>query len=173
MGTEDDTRLIVVRGPCGAGKTTIASRLLDSPRPTALIQQDPYRFIFNVREGETYSAAVRQMICENVLTALRSGFDVVLEGILRKKGYREVFATIFREHPRHNHLFYLDVSFEETLRRHRGRAKVGSFTEEDMRAWYRERDVLGYSCERVIEESSTLDEAVRLIQSARDERTPL
>ncbi len=56
--TANDTRLVVLRGPCGAGKTTVASRLLESPRPTALIEQDPYRpyrFIFNVREGEMYS----------------------------------------------------------------------------------------------------------------------
>lgn len=164
-----DTRLIVLRGPCGAGKSTVAARLLATRRrPTALIEQDPYRFIFNVREGEAYSKTVRQMIRDNVLAALGNGFDVILEGILSTKGYREVVATLFHQHPQNNHLFYFNVSFEETVRRrrHSGRAKAGLFTEADMRAWYRPHDVLSYDFERVIDEGSTLDETVTLIHDA-------
>lgn len=164
--TANDTRLIILRGPCGAGKSSVASRLLESPRPTALIEQDPYRFIFNVREGEMYSKTVRQLIRDNVLGALGNGFDVILEGILSTTGYRDVFATLFREHPRNNYLFYFDVSFEETVRRHSGRAKAALFTAADMRTWYRPRDVLGYDFERVIGEESTLDDTVSLIRSA-------
>jgi replication-associated recombination protein RarA len=71
----NDTRLFILRGPCGAGKSTVASLLLESPRPTALIEQDSYRFIFNVREGEMYSKTVRQMIRDNVLSALGSSMN--------------------------------------------------------------------------------------------------
>lgn len=117
-----DTRLIVLRGPCGAGKSTVASQLL--------------------------------------------GFDVILEGILSTRGYRDVFTTLFREHPHNNYLFYFDVSFEETVRRHSGRAKAALFGEADMRRWYRPRDILGYDFERLIDENSTLDETVRLIRDA-------
>jgi predicted kinase len=159
----NDTRLIVLRGPAGAGKSTVAALLLESPRPTALIEQDAYRFIFNVREGELYSKTVRQMIRDNVLGALDNGFDVVVEGVLSAKGYRDTFETIFREHPTNNHLFYLDVSFDETVRRHRGRAKAALFDEVDMRRWYKPRDLLGYDFERVIHEASTLDDTVALI----------
>jgi guanylate kinase len=162
----NDTRLIILRGPCGAGKSTVASRLLESPRPTALIAQDPYRFIFNVREGEMYSKTVREIVRDNVLSALTNGFDVILEGILGAKGYRDVFETLFVEHPRNNHLFYFAVSFEETVRRHSGRAKTTLFSEEDMRRWYKPRDVMGYDFERVIDEDSTLDDTVNLIRSA-------
>lgn len=163
---ENDTRLIVLRGPSAAGKSSVAARLLESPRPTALIAQDAYRFIFNVREGEDYSKAVRQMIRDNVLGALGNGFDVIVEGVLRAKGYRDVFAAVFREHPRNNHVFYLDVGLEETLRRHRGRATAGHFTEADMRGWYRARDLLGCDCERVIGEDGTLGDTVDLIRRA-------
>lgn len=165
--TDADTRLIVLRGPSAAGKSSVAARLLESPRPTALIAQDAYRFLFNVREGAAYSATVREMIRDNVLRALQNGFDVIVEGILRTTGYRDVFATLFREHPRRNHLFYFDVSLDETLRRHRGRATAADrFSEADMRSWYTARDLLGYDFERVIGEDSTLAAAVELIRRA-------
>jgi predicted kinase len=160
----NDTRLIVLRGPCGAGKSTVAARLLESSRPTALIEQDAYRFIFNVCEGEMYSKTVRRMIRDNVLGALGNGFDVILEGILSAKGYREVFASLFLEHPNNNYLFYFDVSFEETVRRHRGRAKAALFGEAEMQPWYRRHDLLGCDFEEVIAEDSTLDETVRLVR---------
>lgn len=73
-----------------------------------------------------------------------------------------MFATLFRERPRNNYLFYFDVSFEETVRRHSGRAKAALLNEADMRRWYRPRDVL----ERVIDEHSALDDTVSLIRSA-------
>jgi predicted kinase len=161
-----DTRLIVLRGPSGAGKSSVGARLLESPRPTALIEQDAYRFIFNLREGEAYSKTVRQMIRDNALAALSNGFDVILEGIFKAKGYRDVFATMFREHPRNNFLFYFDVSLEETFRRHRGRAKASLFTELDMRGWYKGGDLLGYDFEHVIREDSGLDATVDLIRRA-------
>jgi predicted kinase len=164
---DSDTRLIILRGPAGAGKSSVAARLLESPRPTALIEQDAYRFRFNVREGEAYSRTVRRMIRDNILTALGNGYDVVAEGIFSTRGYREVFATLFGAHPRNNYLFYFDVSFEETVRRHRGRAKAGLFTEADMRTWYKPHDQLGYDFERVIGESSTLDDTVETIRSAQ------
>jgi len=166
VASESNTRLIVLRGPAAAGKSSVAARLLESPRPTALIEQDAYRFIFNVREGDAYSKAVRQLVRDSVLGALSNGFDVILEGILSVRGYREVFATLFREHPRNYHLFYFQVSFEETVRRHAGRAKAPLFGEDDMRRWYKAGDLLGYDFERVIDEGSSLDGTVELIRRA-------
>ncbi len=159
-----DTRLIVLRGPSGAGKSSVAARLLESPRPTALIAQDAYRFIFNVREGEAHSKAVRHMIRDNVLCALRNGFDTIVEGILKAKGYREIFAAVFEEHSRNNHVYYFDISFEETLRRHRTRTTAGLFTDEEMRSWYKPHDVLGYDFEQIIGQDRTLEETVQWIR---------
>ena len=97
---------------------------------------------------------MRQLVRDSVLAALSNGFDVILEGILSVRGYREVFTTLFREHPHNNHLFYFQVSFEETLRRHAGRAKAPLFGEDDMRRWYKSDDLFGYDFERVIESAA-------------------
>lgn len=161
-----DTRLIVLRGPSAAGKSSVAARLLESPRTTALIAQDAYRFIFNVREGEGYSKAVRHMIRDNVLCVLRNGFDAIVDGMLTAQGYREIFAAVFEEHPRNNHVYYFDISFEETWRRHRTRTTAGLFTEDDMRIWYKPHDVLGYDFEHVIGEDRTLEDTVQSIRRA-------
>ena len=86
--------------------------------------------------------------------------------LLSTRGDRDVFATLLRDHPRNTHLFYFDVSFAETVRRHNGRAKAALFNEADMRRWYRPHDLLGYDFERVIDERSTLDDTVSLIRGA-------
>lgn len=146
----------------------MAGRLFETAaRPTALIEQDHYRFAFNVRAGEDYSKAVRQLVGDAVLTSLGHGFDVILEGILSAKGYREVLARVIREHPTDNRLFYFDIGLDETLRRHRTRKTAGLFSEADMRSWYRPGDVLGWECERVIGEASTLGETLALIRGQR------
>lgn len=113
-----------------------------------------------------YAKTIRQMIRDNVLGALGNGFDVILDGILSAEGYRDLFATLFAAHPHNNYLFYFDISFEETVRRHAGRPKSGLFSEGDMRTWYRPHDLLGYDFERTIAESSTLNDTVDAIHRA-------
>lgn len=134
-------------------------------RPTAYIEQDHYRFIFRPpggQEGETKT--IHEMILQNTLTALRDGYDVILEGILNRPSYHEVFEALVREHPDNNHVFYFDISFDETLRRHRLRKTANLFTEEDMRGWYREKDVLGYNFEYIISEKSSLAQTIMKIR---------
>ncbi|MFD1535586.1 hypothetical protein [Nonomuraea guangzhouensis] len=59
--------------------------------------------------------------------------------------------------------YYLDVSWQETLRRHDTRPQRAQFGPDDMRPWYLEQDVLPDAMETIIDESSTLDDTVRLI----------
>ncbi|GIM93857.1 hypothetical protein [Paractinoplanes toevensis] len=63
-------------------------------------------------------------------------------------------------------MFYLDVSFEETVRRHAGRAATAGFGEREMRDWYRRLDLLGVPGEQVIPEASALDDTVATILHA-------
>lgn len=103
------------------------------------------------------------MIESNVLTALEDGYDVILEGILSVKSYSEVLERIFTKHPDDNHMYYFDISFDETVRRHATREKVGDFGEEDMREWYPAAHKSDHKLERIIPESFSLQETVDFI----------
>ena len=106
------------------------------------------------------------MILQDALLGLRDGYDVLLEGILSVKSYREVFAALLDEHPRENYLFYFAVSVEETVRRHRTRQTANLFSEDDMRQWYRDHDVTGHDCERIIAEDGDAAQTVATIRTA-------
>jgi hypothetical protein len=96
--------------------------------------------------------------------ALDDGYDVILEGILNVHAYGDFFSVLFREHPKHNYLFYFDVGLDETIRRHRTRQTASLFSEQDMRGWYKAKDLLGYDFEHVILESSSEAQTLAMIR---------
>lgn len=123
-GFMNETKLIILRGPSGSGKSSVAKWLFEQATGrVALIEQDHYRFMFKPAGGggKYNSDTVHRLIRHNVLEVLQDGYDVILEGILSVKSYGEVFETIFAEHPQENYIFYFDISLEETLRRHKAR----------------------------------------------------
>jgi predicted kinase len=157
------TRLIVVRGNSGAGKSSIAQGIRAAHgHGVAWVEQDfVRRMIFD--ELDQPDGANIGMIERIAGYALDSGFHVVLEGILPTRRYGEMLARLAREHLGSSLFYYLDVPFDETVRRHATRPKAAAFGFEDMREWYRSRDLLGTPEEKLIDESSSLDETVQLI----------
>jgi hypothetical protein len=95
--------------------------------------------------------------------ALSRGFHTVVEGIMATARYGEMLARLARQHAGPSYFYYLDIPFEETVRRHAGRPKATAFDPEEMRDWYRPRDLLTSPSETIIDESSTLDETVSRI----------
>ncbi len=88
------------------------------------------------------------------------GYDnVIIEGILgsRKNGekLKELIETA--DEP---HVFYFDISFEETLRRHQTKHNAHEFGEKEMREWWLEKDYLGTKEESLITEEMTIDQAL-------------
>lgn len=158
-------KLIIIRGPSGAGKSSVARAIKErTSRPTLLIEQDQFRRGFN-EQGPMANVPVWEMIEANALIGLNNGFDVVLEGILnvKKPPHQEVFKRIFEAHPTENYIFYIDVQFEETLRRHSSRPQKSDFGEKEMREWWELASRMGHTDELVIPEPSTLEETVRTI----------
>jgi adenylate kinase family enzyme len=161
-------KLIVLRGPSGSGKSTIAKALFkDAKRRTVLIDQDHYRYIFKPAGGgnKPNSDAIHKMIKANTLIALSDGYDVILEGILSVKSYANVLDDIFEQHPQENYMFYFDVSFEETVRRHDIRkTDEHRFGEAEMRAWYPAAHRSNHKLEKIIPEEFTFNETLDFVK---------
>jgi adenylate kinase family enzyme len=169
IARDDWNQVSCVAGPSGSGKSTVAKRLLESAdRRTALIAQDYYRFIFNPADdgSKANSDTIHKMIKTNTLLALADGYDVILEGILSARSYAGVLDAIFQAHPRRNFVFYFDVSFKETIKRHEiRRTPDHKFTDQDMKEWYPGAHRSGHEFERIIPENLSIAETVQFIQT--------
>lgn len=163
-----DPTLVVIRGNSGSGKTTIAREVRRRyGRGCALIEQDYLRRIV-LREHDTSGSdpVAPAFIAATVRSALDLGYHVVLEGILHTDRYATALRRLIEQHSGPSHVYYLKVSFDETVRRHQGRAEYVDFTPEQMREWYDPEDLLGTDGEHVIGEASTLEQSVDTILHA-------
>ena len=70
---------------------------------------------------------------------------------------------LHRDHAGSSHFYYFDVGIDETFRRHATRDKAAEFGPDDMRPWYRPRDLLSSIQERIVPETSTLQQTVAVI----------
>lgn len=159
----DYTRLVVLRGNSGAGKSTTARELRARlGRRLALVEQDYLRRIV-LKARDTADGPHLGLIEQTVRYALNWEYDVVVEGILHRQRYLPMLNRLARDHRGVTVAYYFDVSWEETLRRHAGRAQAAEFGENDMAGWYCSRDLLGWKAEHLIAEITTLDETVNQI----------
>ncbi|HXW45994.1 MAG TPA: kinase [Streptosporangiaceae bacterium] len=162
VGSEQ-TRLIVLRGNSGSGKSSVARALREAyGRGVAWVSQDLIRRII-LGERDRPGGANIGLIGEVARFSLDHGYHVILDGILSAERYEPMLSVLAREHAGRSHFYYLDVSIEETLRRHSTRPQASEFGSDDMRGWYRPRDLLSSVAERVIPETSTLQQTIALI----------
>lgn len=156
-------RLIVLRGNSGAGKSSIAVGVRDRyGRGIALVGQDNLRRTI-LRERDVPGGANVDLLDMVARFGLGRGFHVIVEGILRAAHYGPMLEALYRDHQSAARFYYLDVPFEETLRRHASRPQAAEFGEAEMRAWYRERDLLPGGMEQIIPATCSLDDIVRLV----------
>ncbi len=163
------TKLIVFRGPSASGKSTVAQGIAGrSDRKVALLEEDHFRrVILQAKEPiETRRAICKQMLADNALTALRSGFDVILEGILSKEHYVDMLDGLFRQHPGENYLFHFDVSLEETLHRHSTKPIRDEVSEAQLREWYAAGAPMDFDFQELVPESLAVDQAIARIRVA-------
>lgn len=156
------SKLIVIRGNSGSGKSTVAKKLREaSDRKIALVEQD-YLRRFILEEKETEGANNIGLIEQTVEYALSCGYDVILEGILYFPRYGTMLTRLASKCPNH-YFFYLDVSFDETLKRHATKPDSHEFGEKEMRSWYRPNHQTNFENEIIIPESSSLNATVSTI----------
>ncbi|TWD79987.1 putative kinase [Kribbella amoyensis] len=159
-----DPRLIVVRGNSGAGKSSVAQAIRRAHGPgVAWIEQDYVRRIL-LNELEPPELGNVALVEQITRTAIGQRYHAVLDGVFHTVWYGEMLARLAREYDAY--FFHLEVPLEETIRRHGTREKAKLFPADDLRAWYRERDLLADPVETVIDHTSSLDETVRRILGA-------
>jgi predicted kinase len=157
-----EPRLIVIRGNSGSGKTSVVEGVRAAyGRGIAWIEQDYVRRII-FKELDEPDGANIAMIAQIARHALARGYHAVVEGIMPTVRYGGMLAELAREYAGSAYFYYLDIPFDETVRRH-GREKASAFTAADMAGWYRERDLLEQPRETVIDETSSLDATVQQI----------
>ena len=157
------TRLIVLRGNSGSGKSSVAATVrARHGRGIALVGQDNLRRIV-LRERDDPGGANIGLIGTVARYALDHGFHVIIDGILRADAYGAMLNTLHRDHQGLSRFYYLDVPFEETMRRHATRPQAAEFGRAEMSRWYRERDLLPGEIEQVIPAVNSLETTVQLV----------
>lgn len=157
-------KLIVIRGNSGSGKSTIAQKIRNLlPGKVMVIEQDVLRREIlkpDDKEGHPVVGLVKKL----VLHGKNHGYDVILEGILSKKRYGKTIIYLSEKFDK-SYIYYLDISFEETLRRHSSREKANDFGEPEMREWWLDKDYLNVTNERIFDEKLSSDEIVDIIMN--------
>ncbi len=161
----EPTQLIVLRGNSGSGKSSVAAEVRARyGRGIALVGQDNLRRVI-LRERDVPGAASIGLIDTVARYALSHGFHVIIDGILYADRYAAMLGALRRDHPGSSRFYYLDVPFEETMRRHATRPQARQFGRAEMCSWYRERDLLPGRIERIIPTTSSLNASARLIMT--------
>lgn len=158
-----DAKLIILRGNSGSGKSTVAKRLREGANSTkvALVEQDYLRRII-LKEKEASNGDNIALIEQTVLFALSRGYDVILEGILLFPKY-EIMLKGLVNRCTNSFIYYFDVSFAETLERHKSKPNSHEFGEKEMREWYKSDQSGHIKDEIIIPEMFTLEESVSKI----------
>jgi predicted kinase len=158
-----DPRLIVIRGNSGSGKSSVAEGIRAAyGHGVAWIEQDYVRRIIfdELEQPDGANIAMIAMIAQH---ALDRGYHAVVEGLMPTVRYGGMLTELARAYAGPAYFYYLDVPFEETVRRHAMRDKASAFTAADMAEWYRPRDLLEQPRETIIDQSSSLEESVQRI----------
>jgi hypothetical protein len=108
------------------------------------LEQDYFRRVVLREHGGIGAEAVAPSFIDMcVRRLLGAGYQVIVEGILHTGSYGPMLRQLIGDHLGPSHAFYLDVGFEETVRRHHNRAEPIPVTAAQMLDWYAEHDVLG------------------------------
>lgn len=88
---------------------------------------------------------------------------VILEGILRRDIYGDMLTKLISDFNGLARVYYFDIPFNETLRRHATKPNAHEFGEAEMRQWWRSSDVLGVKEEQIFNEKMSADAMLRKI----------
>ena len=159
----EDSHLIILRGNSGSGKTTVAKLLFDHFHADAmLVSQDVVRRtmlrVKDVPDNPAIELIYRLCSYGNQLNKI-----VILEGILRRDIYGDMLTKLISDFNGLARVYYLDIPFGETLRRHATKPNAHEFGEVKMRQWWRSNDVLGVKEEQIFNAEMSADDMLKNI----------
>ncbi|TDM05139.1 AAA family ATPase [Macrococcus lamae] len=141
-------QLIILRGNSGSGKTSTAKLLQENlGEGTILISQDVVRRQM-LRTKDTVGSLSTSLLENLVDFGMQNCKYIILEGILTNNKHGDMLRRIYTRYHPDVLVYYFEISFEETLRRHQ--FKDVSFGENEMRKWYLDSDVIGVDQEHII-----------------------
>lgn len=134
------SKLIILRGNPGSGKTTVAKALQKKlGYNTMLISQDEVRRnMLWVKDGMDTKAL--PFMAELLKYGNAHSKFTILEGIMYDEWYSPLFKLTNELYGLNVYAYYFDIPFEEIMRRPSTRNKSQEFGEEAMRKWWREKD---------------------------------
>ncbi len=163
------SRLVIIRGNSGSGKTLTAKRVQEILQPhyatgiggVMLVSQDVIRRDV-LRTKDISNNPSIQMIKDIAIYGQSIGYDVIIEGILVNKRYGNMLRELSGVFDRTS-VYYLDISLEETFRRHQTKPNSHEFGEDLMRELYVEKDILGVDREKLFTDKDSADDIVSFI----------
>jgi predicted kinase len=159
----ESTTLIVIRGNSASGKSAIAAEIRARCRAgIAIVGQDHLRRAV-LKEKDKPGAANIGLIDLVTRYALDHEYTTVLEGILYVAHYGEMLIRLRDDHLGRSLFYYIDIPFEETLRRHAGKPQAAEYGRPEMSQWYRDKDLLPGGIEDIIPADSSLEDTVQQI----------
>ncbi|PCC33730.1 AAA family ATPase [Brachybacterium alimentarium] len=159
------SRLIIIRGNSGSGKTQLAHEIRHArPRGVAIISHDILRReILRVRDHP--GALSVEYIDLSARFALNHGLHVVVEGILHSEIYGDMLARLVNDHRGVSRCYRYDLALAETLRRHRTKPLAAEVSEEQVSSWYRPTDPVEALPELVFDATVSAETALDAVLS--------
>lgn len=160
------SKLIVLRGNSGSGKSTVAKLLKErlKERKFALVEQDYLRRnILGVKDKK--DGPQQKLIYNVVKYCLKEEYEIVLlEGILTFSIYEDLLKKIEKLCP-NNFFYYFKLSLDETLKRHNTKSEdfKQAIPQDKIKSWYLENDLTNFASEKIISEEKLQNEIVDYI----------
>lgn len=153
------TKVIIIRGNSGSGKSSLAKELQNRIGfQTLLISQDTIRreMLYDKPDNKTV-----ELIDYLIRYGLENCDYMIIEGILKEHRYGDMLRKHFAG-KKNVFTYYYDISFEETLRRHKNKENA-EFGKEEMSNWFVAHDYLGLENEKIIKEHISLNDMVEKV----------
>ncbi|MGX7024220.1 AAA family ATPase [Vagococcus hydrophili] len=155
------SKVILIRGNSGSGKTTVANELHQIfGSGNLLISQDYVRrTMLNVKDKPM------NLSVGLIETMIHYGIEhceyTIIEGILANNKYGEMLRNSLNKADE-VYAYYYDLSYEETTKRHDTK-KETDFNHSQMKDWFVPHDFIGIENEVILSDEISKKDALKLI----------